>query len=245
MQTIRVQTTQNVFIDYPLASIGDRIAAYLLDRLMLGVYILVMFLILLIPASNANDDTMLWIVVVGFILIGLPFIFAGLLFEIFMDGQTPGKRVMKIKVMRLDGTPATVGGYLLRWLFCIIDFGIFSGVIAVVAIALGGKGQRLGDMVAGTTVVKLTKEKEVTANEVFITAEETYVPTFEQAAQLNSRDIEIIQRALDANRDHGNFEPVEVVTEKLKALLGIQSDLPPVQFLTTLVKDHSNLTAGR
>ncbi|MBL0741485.1 RDD family protein [Chryseolinea lacunae] len=245
MQTIRVQTTQNVFIDYPLASIGERIGAYLIDRIILFLYVLMIAVVLIYSGYKFGEDDYMWIIIVGFILIGIPFLFAGLLFEIFMDGQTPGKRVMKIKVMRLDGTPATVGGFLLRWLFCIVDFGLFSGVIAVVIIALGGKGQRLGDIVAGTTVVKLTKEKEVTANEVFITAEETYVPTFEQAVQLNSRDIEIIQRALEANRDHGNYEPVEAVTEKLKALLGIQSDLPPVQFLTTLVKDHSNLTAGR
>ena len=50
---------------------------------------------------------------------------------------------MKIKVVRLNGTPATVGDYLLRWVFSLVDFYVLSGAIALVAVAMGGKGQRL------------------------------------------------------------------------------------------------------
>jgi uncharacterized RDD family membrane protein YckC len=237
MQTVRVRTTQNVLIDYPVASIGDRILGHLIDRLILIAYSVA------VVAALADRDVDLWYL--WLLLLGIPWMFYSLLFEVFMNGQTPGKQLMKIKVMRLNGTPATVGDFLLRWIFSLVDFYILSGAIALVAVAIGGKGQRIGDMVAGTTVVKLIEQREISAKEVFVAAEETHVPTFTQVTQLSDKDIELIQRALEVNRDQGNGQPVMVITEKIKMLLGIQTDLPPVKFLYTIIKDYNSLTTGR
>lgn len=236
MQTISVRTTQNVFIQYPLASVGDRILAYLLDMLILIVYTVAM-VSLLIQLDLDNE----WIPILA---ISLPWLLFSLLFEIFMNGQTPGKFVMKIQVVRIDGTPATVGDYLFRWLFAFVDFYILTGAVALVIIAMGGKGQRLGDIVAGTTVVKRVEEKEVTARDIFVTTEEQYEPTFKQVAiVLSEREIELIQRALEVNREHGNLKPVMLIAEKIKTMLAVQTDLPPVKFLYTVVKDFNHLTA--
>lgn len=235
MQTIQVRTTQNVFIHYPVASLGDRILAHLLDQLIKFIYALAAGILL----YNADiENEWVWI-----LIIGIPWLLSTLLFEILMNGQTPGKRVLNIKVIRMNGTPASIGDYILRWIFSLIDFGILSGAIAVIIIAAGGKGQRLGDLVAGTAVVKLTEQKEISAAEIFVPAEQAYVPTFNQAIQLNEKDIEIIQRALEVNRDQGNPLPMLAVVEKIKAQLGIQTDLPPVKFLYVLIKDFNYLTS--
>jgi uncharacterized RDD family membrane protein YckC len=236
MQTVRVRTTQNVFIDYPVASVGDRILGHLIDRIILILYSVAVVAALL---NSEVDEWYVWLILLGF-----PWLFFNLVFEIFMNGQSPGKQVMKTKVARLDGTPPTIGDYLLRWIFALIDFYVLSGAIAVVIIAMGGKGQRLGDIVAGTTVVKLVEQHEISAKDVFVTADEIHVPTFFQVTQLSSNDIELIQRALEVNRDQGNIQPVLTITEKIKTLLGIQSDLPPVKFLYTIIKDYNSLTAG-
>ena len=169
--------------------------------------------------------------------------FVCLLFEIFMDGQTPGKRVLNIKVIRLNGTPASIGDYVLRWIFAIIDLKFLSGAIAVITIAAGGKGQRLGDMVAGTSVIKQVEQKEITAQEIFVVADSEYQPVFAQAIQLKESDIDLIQRALEVNRDIGNSKPMLAVTEKLRTQLGIQTDMPPVKLLYTLIKDFNHLTS--
>ena len=163
--------------------------------------------------------------------------------EIFMNGQTPGKVVMTIKVVRLNGTPPSIGDYLLRWIFSFVDFYVLSGAIAVIIVAAGGKGQRLGDLVAGTSVVKLIEQKEITASEVFVTPDSSYEPVYSQAMQLHEKDIELIQRALEVARDHGNTEPLLAVAEKIKSLLGIQTDLPPVKFLYIVIKDYNHLTS--
>jgi uncharacterized RDD family membrane protein YckC len=234
MQTIRVRTTQNVFIHYPLASIGDRIAAYLIDRIALILYCVAVVVALI------NLSIELWWVYM--ILVGFPFIFYSLLFEIFMDGQTPGKRLIKIKVVRLDGTQPSIGDYLFRWLFSFIDF-LLSGAVAVVIMAVNGKGQRLGDIVAGTSVVKLIEQREITANDIFITSEETYQPVFSQVTQLSEKDIEVIQRALETARRQGNMQPVTLVSDRIRSLLGIQTDLAPTEFLYAVIKDFNHLTS--
>lgn len=235
MQTISVRTTQNVFIQHPVASLGDRILAYVLDLIILIAYI-----IAIVGLFINMDLEVIWVWIV---FVAAPWMFYHLLFEIFMNGQSPGKRVMKIQVVRLDGTEPSVGDYILRWAFSLIDFYVLSGALAVVIIAAGGKGQRLGDLVAGTTVVKLIDQREITASNIFITPAQTYVPTFPQVIQLESRDIELIQRALEAQVQFDNHQPIMMVTEKIKSMLGIQTELPPAEFLYTLVKDFNHLSA--
>lgn len=235
MQTIRVRTTQNVFIEYPLASIGDRILGYLTDRLILIFFSIAVVAVLL----NASvEEEYVWLISLGF-----PWLFYSLLFEIFMNGQTPGKKALKIQVVRLDGTPPTIGDYLMRWIFSFVDIYILSGVLAVVIIAFGGKGQRLGDIVAGTSVVKLTEHSQITNEKVFVPIEDTYTPTFARVTELTQKDIDLIQRALEVNRDQGNIQPVMILTEKIKTLLNIQTDMPPVKFLYTIIKDYQHITA--
>ena len=235
MQTIQVRTTQNVFIHYPLASVGDRILAYLLDQIIKIVYVVAIGILFI---NMDIKSEWVWILVMG-----IPWLFYSVFFEIFMNGQTPGKRTMNIKVIRLNGTPASIGDYILRWVFALIDFGILSGAIAVIIIAAGGRGQRLGDLVAGTSVIKLVEQKEITASEVFVSADEAYHPTFRQAINLNQKDIEIIQQALEVNRDLGNSRPMLAVTEKIQSQLDIKTDLPPVKFLYVLIKDFNHFNA--
>jgi uncharacterized RDD family membrane protein YckC len=237
MQTVTVRTTQNVFIEYPMAGLGDRILAYLIDLLIIIAYfIAVVFLMV-----SANVFSL-----AAFIsALLIPAFLYHLFFEIFMNGQSPGKRAMNIKVVRLDGTPPTIGNYVIRWLLRLIEIDLLSGAVALVTIAVSDKGQRLGDMAAGTTVVKLAGQQAVTAKDVFTVAEESYLPVFNQVVQLNDGDIELIQQALEVNRNSGNYQPVLAVTEKVKTNLGIQTELPPVKFLYTIVKDYGHITAGK
>jgi uncharacterized RDD family membrane protein YckC len=235
MYSIEVRTAQNVFIHYPVASAGERIGGYLIDRLILIVYSIA---IIALFGNIGINTTWIWIAVLS-----LPWIFYSVLFEIFMNGQTPGKRLLNMQVVRLDGSRASIGDFILRWIFSFIDFYFLGGAIALICVAAGAKGQRLGDIVAGTSVIKLAEQKEVTSKEVFVGVEENYSPTFLNATDLKQNDIELIQRALEVSRDHGNTKPMLAITEKIKNQLGIQTDLPPVKFLYTLIKDYNHLNS--
>src|SRR5690606_25788624 len=108
MQTVSVRTTQNVVIDYPVASLGDRILAYFIDVLIMVAYIILIFLVIGFGEIGS--------IAIIISLISIPLFLYHLLFEIFMNGQSPAKRQMNIKVVRLDGTPPTIGNYIIRWL---------------------------------------------------------------------------------------------------------------------------------
>lgn len=237
MQTIRVRTAQNVFIHYPLGSLGDRIGAYMLDvfvRILYTLGVVGVFIELKVQSEWA------WI-----LSLSIPWLLYSLAFEIFMNGQTPGKRVLNIQVVRLDGSPANIGNYILRWLLAFLDFGIMSGAIALIVIIFNGKGQRLGDIAAGTTVIKKEPVNQVSISHNLVTVTENYEPVFTEASLLSSRDIELIQRALEANRDNQNSQPVTVVAAKIKELLRITTDFPDIKFLYTIVKDYNHITANQ
>ena len=83
-----------------------------------------------------------------YLIVNLPTTFYSLIFEIAMNGQTPGKYLNKIRVVKIDGSKPTLGSYLTRWLLRIIDIWFFTGSVAVFTILFNGKGQRLGDIAA-------------------------------------------------------------------------------------------------
>lgn len=236
MQTIKVRTTQNVFIEYPIASLGDRVVANLVDSLILAAYVIILALIF--------DRTGIEVEILAWVAIGLPFLLYHLLFEIFMDGQSPGKRLMEIKVVRVDGTSPTVGNYMMRWILRLVEIRLFWGLMALVAIAAGGRGQRVGDMAAGTTVVKLIKEEEATASQVFTLTHDQYKPVFDQVLTLNDRDIELIQQSLHVYSETGNAQPMNVIGRKIEVKLGINTDMEAVNFLTQVIKDYAHLSAA-
>ncbi|MBA3971750.1 MAG: RDD family protein, partial [Bacteroidetes bacterium] len=160
MDNIKIQTTQNVDIEYELASIGDRILATLLDY----VFFIAYFVLLLIIAGFTKGLFFESIAVI--IILVLPVFLYDLLCEMFFQGKSLGKMIMKIKVVKLDGTQAGFGAYMLRWLLRIIDTKLFSGGVALIAIIVNGKGQRIGDMAAGTTVIKM--KQKITLNDTIL-----------------------------------------------------------------------------
>jgi len=237
MQTVSVRTAQNVFIEYPIASLGDRMLAFLIDAIILTAYNIICYFVL--------TELDLHSVAVNIAIVTVPFLLYHPLFEILMNGQSPGKRQMKIKVVSLDGSSPTIGGYLMRWLFRLVEVFMLRGAVAMVTIAANGKGQRLGDIAAGTTVVKLVPQHATSSDAVFTQVESDYQPSFLEVQQLSDNDIEMIQQALAVNLEQGNIRPVTLLTEKVKSLLGIESDLPPVKFLYTIVKDYSYVTSHK
>lgn len=234
MQSVNIRTTQNVAIDYKLAGVVDRIVATLIDLAIMVAYVILIVQILQVIRLDS-----VWIGLSFF----LPVFLYHLISEMAMGGQSLGKKAVDIKVVRLDGTQPTIGNYILRWILRPVDIGIFSGAIAILSITIGGKGQRLGDMAAGTTVVKLAAPKAVSSHDVLRSIDKEYDPAFKNVVELSEQDIEIIREALKANRVYANKAPAIAATEKVKTRLNIQTDLPPVKFLHTIVKDFNYLTS--
>lgn len=237
MSTIRIQTTQNVSLEYEVASVGERMLAAIIDYLILAAWIGAA--LLLLSFLDLKGDAAM---VVGVVLVGLPFIFYHLASEVFFNGQSLGKKARNIKVIRLDGTQPSLGDYLLRWVLRIIDTGFMSGVIAIVVILANGRGQRLGDLAAGTSVVS-TRPRQSAGVLAPTFTHEDYMVVFPQAVQLADHDVATIRQLLAKSLEHGNYMLLNDVANKVKALTGIQTELSDEAFLGTILRDHAHLAA--
>ena len=238
MSQIQIQTTQNVALSFTPASVGDRIIAHFID----WVIFIAWFLIFALVASGVGNslfDSRIGMVFF-FLFMLLPVMLYDLLFEVFMNGQTLGKRAMDIRVLALDGTPPTLGAYIMRWMFRLVDTGIFGSMVALIVAAVNGKGQRLGDIAAGTAVVKLKQ----TVSLEQLKQEETqddYVPMFPEASLLSDRDVVTIRAVLKKGRDENNSLLVWEAAQKVKEVIGVQSEMDNMEFLQQVLQDHTYL----
>lgn len=220
-------TNQNIEIDLELGSLGERIVAFFLDALIIFCFIIGMSILVEGIGIEFGD----WIQYLFYI----PVMFYSFAFEYFGNGQTPGKRAMNIKVVKLDGTTPTISGYLLRWLFRVIDIYLY-GVVAVISIIITKNGQRIGDLAAGTTVIKI---RNVGAAQAFKSnVKEDHMVTFPGVKLLKDEQIELVKKALKMRKEGYNQEGVSVLAEKIKGKLHIESDLPDVKFLYTIIADY-------
>src|SRR5690606_33859739 len=151
MDNFQIETAQNIGIHQNVAGIGDRILAFLIDMAILLAYsIMTTFAI----AGLGLEGGSLW---VFYLIIGLPVFLYYLLWETFNKGQAPVKVTIELRVVRHVGSRPRFRLYIIRWLLRIIDISITSAGVAVVTILLSGKGQRLGDHAADTTVISQNK----------------------------------------------------------------------------------------
>jgi len=233
MPTINVRTTQNVLIQYQVAGVWDRILAFIIDGVIFIAYFIIMLVVL-----DGTRSFQGWTLV----LIYLPIFFYNLFFEILMNGQTPGKRAIQLKVVRLDGNSPSILNYIFRFLLWPVDV-FLSGSIAITSIVLTTYGQRLGDIAGGTTVLKLKEVTPHSSTQILKSLEDDYIVQFPQVINLKDQDIKLIKEALNVNVQLGNPKPIAILTNKIKSMLGIESDMPPVNFLYTIIKDYQHVTS--
>lgn len=252
MATIRVHTTQNVTIEYEVASLGERIVATLIDYVVLiawgGLWALLITKMAGSSSSGSESSTD-WgspggiVAIILIFIILSPYFFYHLVCEVFFNGQSIGKKARHIKVIRTDGTAPRLGDYLLRWLLRIIDLQL-SGLVAVITIAATGKGQRLGDVAAGTTVVSVRPRPAYAPPLAdLLTAQQEYQVTFPQAAQLADHDVALVRQLLQRATSQHSAQLLKEIADKVKQLTSIQTDMPDGLFLQTMLRDHEHLAS--
>lgn len=136
MNTISITTSQNIELEYELGSLGDRIMGRILDFLVLISYVLILFAIIGFGNFEKFLDNNTWFII---IFIGIPIVFYDLLSEMFLNGQSLGKKIMGIKIIALNGEQASFGQYLIRWLFRLVDFSISGSLVALIMVAVTEK----------------------------------------------------------------------------------------------------------
>jgi uncharacterized RDD family membrane protein YckC len=154
---LNIDTPELVAIELPLAGVGSRFIAILVDYLIWGFVFLILGIAaaIIIPALHffggvsANWAIGIFVLIVFLLQWGY---FA--LFEAFGNGRTPGKRVARIRVIHQSGRGINFVESLARNLVRFVDYFPGFYAVGIVAIFLSRRNQRLGDMVAGTLVVR-------------------------------------------------------------------------------------------
>jgi len=238
MNTIKVKTTQNVEVEYALASLGDRILASLIDLAVYFGWIIICSILISLIAAGQNQ---IFSFVISFVLL-LPLLFYHLLCELFINGQSLGKKARDIKVIKLSGQAPSLGDYLLRWVFRLIDTGISYGLVALITVAINGKGQRLGDLAAGTSVIRTQPIKR--ANYFAVKTEEDYQVVFPEVHHLTDHDLALIRKLLYKALKYQNNVLLERLAQQTKTVMEVESNLPDEAFLRTVIKDYHYVMSG-
>jgi len=234
MANTTIITGQYVQINQTPASVGERILARLIDIVIIILYLIAMFFFFSeVPLGNLGDSFQVFV----FISISLPIFCYSLLFETFNHGQSIGKMTLNIRVVMADGSAPTLGAYLLRWLLYLIDFTITGG-LGVIFILLTKNSQRIGDLAAGTMVIKQNNYRKIQVSlDEYAHLGTNYHPVFPQAGDLSLEQINVIEKALNIDsKEKNNY--ISQLSDKIRGVLGINPQMTDEKFLETLIKDY-------
>ncbi|PTX43373.1 putative RDD family membrane protein YckC [Christiangramia gaetbulicola] len=235
MDNFQIETAQNISIEQNVAGIGERILAFIIDLAIIVVYIV--FASLIIAGIKEDNGSLM----MYYLVLGLPSFLYYLLWETFWDGRTPGKALAQIRVVKMDGTRPQFSNYLVRWLLRIIDISLTTGGGAVVTILLNGKGQRLGDIAAGTTVIS-DKRKIGIENTLAVDLPENYQPKYPQVTVLSDMDIQKVKNLYDQARREAQHHVILSLSEKLADLMDVKFEETPIEFVKRVINDYNYYT---
>jgi uncharacterized RDD family membrane protein YckC len=146
MEHIDFRTAHNIVITYPLAGLWKRVFATALDTFFLYLFI--------VALAIGFQGTSMFV-----LLSSIIYFMYHIIFEIFNKGQSLGKMALKIKVVTLNGHAPNLKQYFIRWVFRFVDGVLTLGTLGMFSIYSSTYGQRIGDLLAGTTVVSLVDDR--------------------------------------------------------------------------------------
>ncbi|MCB0706703.1 MAG: RDD family protein [Saprospiraceae bacterium] len=247
MLSIDIRTSQNVTIEYELAPLRDRVLAFVMDLVLFFVlYMIIRFIAVSLVGDRIYESYFSSYFIDGLLPVGLLILYH-LLWEIFGNGQSLGKRILGIRVVRLDGKEPGLSDYLLRAILLLVDFIFSAGMIGMLLIGSSEKRQRLGDLASNTTVVRLRSGLQFGLAEILKIGEpDTYVATYPEVKQLEESDMLFVKNTLarwQKYRNPAHELAIRELIKNLEHILEIKAPAgPPDRFLKQLIRDYIMLT---
>jgi uncharacterized RDD family membrane protein YckC len=234
MEKLTIRTAQNVGIQQNLAGVGIRLVAALIDMFFLSIFYF--FLFYLLEKSGISDKFSSWTFIS---VLMLPYFLYYPLMQYWNNGQTLGKQLVKIRVVKIDNSHPRIGDFLVRWIFRLVESNFLVG-FSILIMMLNDKRQRLGDIVAKTTVI--SEEKKVSLNHsIFEDINQDYQPVFQQAQLLSEEDARLIKTVFTEAKNRNNLKVLKQLTQKVENILQVQrpQDMPYLKFIDIILKDYN------
>ena len=234
MKTIEIATAHNIVVTQELAGITQRIAAFGLDALIIGTYTILMGLIF------SSVDAVIY---VG---IGVVILFYHLLWEVHNNGQSPGKRLMHLRVVSIEGIRPSLQDYLLRWAFRLIDITFSLGTIGILSIVTSSRGQRIGDLLGRTAVINLKASRQVDLKSLVQLNDHRKEIRYPAVVRYSDTDMLLVKQALhrfQKDRNQANTQLILDLSKRVCEDLSISSDPgDSFTFLQQILADYIILT---
>lgn len=238
MKVVEFQNTQGVEVQYRCAEVVERVIAFVLD------FVIVWFTVVILNLIMGSSGPVLENLFMLFFYIPL-FFFYHLSFELFNDGRSPGKLIVGLKVVRIDGMPLKPNDLLIRWLFRMVDILFSSGAFAAVFCAVTPRAQRLGDLMADTTVIKSNHRKTGLDRVLKLSKLSKHDLKYMKKAVFTEEQMllmkEVYERAYRFPTPE-NTEMLRDLANTVAATLALKSPKNPRKFLMAVVKDYVALT---
>ncbi len=244
MSELQVNTTQNVNLNFTAATVGHRILAFIIDFLIIGAYVFISMYLLynVFGFENWSRGWDGWSKGTVVTIVLLPAIVYTLLFEMLLEGQTVGKRVMKVKVIKIDGYQAGFADYIVRWMFRTIEVWLGSGIVGMMAIVFNDKNRRLGDIAAGTAVIRLKNDINI-SHTILEEIHEQYQPLFPSVIRLSDRDATIIKDSYLIAKKNNDLNTIIKLRKKIEEVIDVKNTLSSdYHFIDTILKDYNFYT---
>jgi uncharacterized RDD family membrane protein YckC len=242
LDKLSIDTPEQVALDFSLASIGSRFLALAVDSLIQAgatVAILLLAGLAVLISGRSVEGAGAWalaVVILAWFLITQGY-FA--FFEAIWNGQTPGKRVIGLRVISVTGRPISVFEAILRNVVRIADQlpGIYA--FGIISIFVTERNQRLGDLAAGTVVVH---ERAVEPEDrVSVDEDATAAVTMHGAARLAGEEISVLELFLRRRSQLGNYERLRMsrqLAARLRDRLGITAEMPHEQLIEEVMAEY-------
>src|SRR5690554_1359838 len=235
MKKISIRTAQNILIDFRVAPLAHRVLAFFIDLSLIAISTI----IVAIPLLQIHDNL--------FYVLPVIFIFYTPVSEILMNGQTLGKRIMRTRVVNVNGKEPTVLDFLIRWAFRLIDIYSTLGSLAVIFVSTTARGQRLGGVLSNTLVVSLNSEMQLTLHDILRIEDRTnYKPQYAEVYRFSEEEMLTVKSLIVRHNKYHNASHhhlVEVAAQRIAQVLGIDS-IPEnkSEFLKTVLRDYIVIT---
>lgn len=220
-----VVTPEAVRLEFSEANVGSRGVALLLDGFVMFFILMVLNTAIGFLLASATGTVPGWVAATTLLVANLLVIFGyPVTFETALRGRTPGKSAMGLRVVTVEGAPVTFRHAMIRAALALVDFGVTFGLGAVLATLLSKRHQRLGDMVAGTVVLRQrTGEEAPWASQFSVPrGAESYAVTIDPSG-LSAGDYELVRSFLLRARTLAP-QPRREIAERLAAVLARKLD---------------------
>jgi len=233
MLVVKLDTGFNIEVEFPIAPFHKRLLAWFIDFIILLSYLYGTYQVVKIFLGVSWQEDYQWLSVIYVI----PYFLYHLIMEALFHGQSVGKKLMRINVITLEGGEPSLSQYVIRWLFRLIDIGVFF-MPAFFSVILSSRSQRIGDIVAGTIMID-TSANTSWQDTIFTEIETTYKPTYPQVMQLSDKDINTLKSIISAVRKRSDYELAHRISERIQSKLNIQAQEDSLEFLQRLLKDYN------